>query len=151
MADLKITVDDSALRRALEVAPVRVMRDMNVSLRRTAVMTQRLFRTEMPVGATGSLRRGVQYNFSSLLSVAIYPTSRHAEYVEHGTKPHWTSVKNLERWAKMKGINPYAVQRGIARHGTRPQPFLHKVYEGAGAYGVKDMEMQINKTVNEVL
>lgn len=151
MADLKIKYDDTALRRALEIAPVRVMRDLNISLRRSAVMTQRLFRTEMPVGKTGSLRRSVNYNFSGLLNVTVYPTARHAEYVEFGTPPHWTSVKNLEPWAKMKGLNPYAVQRGIAKHGTRPQPFLHRVYLGAEAYALKDMEMQINKTINEVL
>ena len=43
----------------------------------------------------------------------------YAPYVEADTRPHWTSVKYLVDWAHRHNINPYALQRKIARYGTK--------------------------------
>lgn len=48
----------------------------------------------------------------------------YSAYVEFGSKPHWTSIKNLEGWAKRHGIPAGAVQYSIATKGTRAQPFM---------------------------
>jgi hypothetical protein len=151
MANLSITVDSSDLRRALQIAPREIVLSINTSLRRSSVFTQRKFRQVLPVGTSGGLRRSVQYGFKSMTEVEIEPKAKHAPYIEYGTRPHWTSVKNLESWARSKCINTYAVQRRIAKHGTRPQPFLHTVLTSADQFAGDDMTKSINKTVDRVL
>lgn len=44
--------------------------------------------------------------------------------VEFGTRPHWPPVSALAGWARRHGTNPYAVAAGIAKHGTKAQPFM---------------------------
>ena len=81
----------------------------------------------------------------------VEPEAKYADYVEKGTKPHWTSVHNLERWANLKGINPYALQHSIATHGTKAHPFEEKVYRRAVEFATQDMQNQLNKTIRETI
>lgn len=148
---MSITVDDKLLRQALRKAPRHMVLAINRSLRRSAVYTQRRFREELPVGATGQLRRSVRYLFRSMTEVNIHPAAKQAVFIEYGTRPHWTSVKNLEKWANQRGISPYAVQRGIAKHGTKAQPYLHKVHASADGYAGTDMSRSLEKAIDEVL
>ncbi|MDY6834333.1 MAG: HK97 gp10 family phage protein [Chloroflexota bacterium] len=55
----------------------------------------------------------------------------YAQAVEFGTKPHWTSVKNLEGWARRHHVNPYAVQQAIAKRGTPPHKMFSKGWKSA--------------------
>ena len=53
-------------------------------------------------------------------------------YVEFGSAPHWTSVENLKKWAKDKLGDEnaaYALQKYIAKYGTKPHPFIRKVID----------------------
>jgi len=54
----------------------------------------------------------------------VGPSARWGLYVERGTRPHWPPIAALIGWARRHGVSPYAVQRGIARRGTRARPFL---------------------------
>lgn len=61
----------------------------------------------------------------------IYASADHALSVEFGSKPHWTSARNLKKWAgdKLGDENlAYAVQKSIARKGTKAQPFLRPAF-----------------------
>ena len=52
--------------------------------------------------------------------------------VEFGSAPHWTSVDNLKKWAKDKLGDEkaaYALQRHIAKFGTKPRPFIRETLE----------------------
>lgn len=149
--NIKFKVDDKAVRKALSVAPRAIVEAINLSLRRTAVYTQRCFRQNMPAGTTGNLRRSVTYKFLNKVTVQVEPSAKYADYVEHGTRPHWTSVRNLERWANLKGINPYALQHSIAKHGTRPHPYLHKTTEQASSFLQHDLPFHINDVIERYL
>ena len=61
----------------------------------------------------------------------------YAPFVEEDTRPHWTSVKNLELWARYHGVNPYALQAAIARRGTRGK---HMFQRGLLAWTFSRME-----------
>ena len=71
--------------------------------------------------STGRLIRGVsskvvKRGFASWAAVGtdvVYGSA-----LEHGTDPHWAPIRDLERWAKQRGLNPYAVQRNISGEGT---------------------------------
>jgi hypothetical protein len=59
----------------------------------------------------------------------VGPSLRYGAYVERGTRPHWPPRAPLEGWARRHGVPVYAVQRAIARRGTRARPFLVPAYE----------------------
>lgn len=152
--NIRIQVDDKQLRQALRIAPNRIVNAMHVSLNRSAVQTQRYFReqiTENESIHTGELRRSVHFHFLNKLNVVIEPEAKYADFVEKGTRPHWTSVRNLERWARFRGINPYVLQHSIARKGTKAHPFEKKVADKTVRFAQRDMQQQLNKTIKEVL
>ena len=152
--NVKIQVNDKELRQALRVAPNRIINAMHTSLTRSAVQTQRYFREEITNNGsihTGELRRSVHFGFKDKLSVVIEPEAKYADYVENGTKPHWTSVRNLESWAKFRGINPYVLQRSIARKGTKAHPFEQRTAQRATVFATKDMQQQLDKSMKEIL
>jgi HK97 gp10 family phage protein len=49
--------------------------------------------------------------------------------VEFGRGPHYVSPKELEPWAKSKGLNPYAVSKSIFKKGTKGQHFFKKALD----------------------
>lgn len=53
----------------------------------------------------------------------------YAAAVEFGSRPHWAPIEPLKVWARRHGANAYAVQRAIARRGTRAQPYLVPAFE----------------------
>ena len=56
---------------------------------------------------------------------------RYAASVEFGSVPHWAPIGPLKLWAKRKLGDEgaaYAVQKTIAKKGTKPQPFLRPAY-----------------------
>ena len=148
---IHINVDSRGVKTALAKAPEQIVNAINLGLRETAVMSQRYYRQNMPVGATGFLRRSTTYSFLNRVTVKVEPYAQYADYVEYGTKPHWTSVHNLERWANLKGINPYALQRSIAYHGTKPHPFQQKTYEQTASYASEALHRRVGQAVERIL
>lgn len=75
----------------------------------------------------GTLKGSIQTSLGigpGELGAIVKTGTNYAAAVHEGSKPHWTSVRNLEDWARRKGISPYVVQRAIARRGTKAQPFM---------------------------
>ena len=134
MSFLHIKVESEAVQKAIRQAPESALQHIHNALKETAVESQRFYRQNMPAGATGYLRRSTQFRFLNRVTVKVEPMAEYADYVESGTRPHWTSVHNLERWANLRGINPYALQHSIARHGTRPHPYQDKTYYQTARY-----------------
>jgi hypothetical protein len=64
-------------------------------------------------------------------SLKIY-MAQYALSLEFGARPHWTSVDNLKKWAKDKLGDEnaaYALQKHIAKFGTKPHPFIRETLE----------------------
>jgi len=75
----------------------------------------------------GELRRSIRGSIKNE-ELLIYMVG-YAINVEFGSKPHWTSVDNLKKWAKDKLGDEklaYALQRHIAMYGTKPHPFIRE-------------------------
>jgi hypothetical protein len=148
---LHIDVNAQNLRKAVSIAPERIVNAMHDSLARSAAYAQRMYTLRMPVGVTSNLRNSVQFKWNHKLSVTVGPTAKYAEYVEFGTRPHWTSVHNLEAWARLRGINPYALQRSIALHGTKPNPYNEWVAINTAKWATTDMSNTLKKTIKEII
>lgn len=78
-------------------------------------------------GLRGSIRKSV-----SGLTGEVVAGSKHAIFIEEGTRPHFPPVAPLERWATRKlgssGLG-FVVARKIAREGTKAQPFMSPAAE----------------------
>lgn len=89
----------------------------------------------------GELKRKITNTYKGRKTRFLSTVRSNAQYsraVEYGSRPHWTSVTNLEGWAYRHGISPYAVQYKIAKHGTPEQPFMFPAYlEHAPKYVLK--------------
>ena len=155
--NIRIQVDDKQLRQALRIAPNRIINAMHKSLTNTAIETQNNFKIEIRKNGsinTGRLWQKIPYVFHNKLSVTVGPSMPYAIFVEKGTKPHWTSVRegtSLRDWADKKKINPYALQRSIARKGTKAHPFEKKVADKTVRFAQRDMQHQLDKTIKEIL
>lgn len=147
---MAVVVDDKEWQEALTKAPELCVDYLHNTLKRTAIQGERYFRKNMPAGTTGMLRKSTTHTFHNKLEVSVGPTAKHAIFVENGTKPHWTSVKNLEKWANLRGINPYALQRGIAKHGTKAQPFLEDTAQQVETFAESELNKQMNAFVERV-
>lgn len=76
----------------------------------------------------------------------LKPIINYGVFVEEGTKPHWTSVKNLIPWAHRHGMNPYAVQRAIAKRGTKGAHMFQEGLENSGA----SIEVRLSLMASEI-
>lgn len=142
--DVRIVFDDKKVRAMLSIAPERVAQTVHSLLEKVGIMGMSEMRQQTGVGVTGDLRRGEHYFFSGSAEVTIEPTADYAQDVEKGTVPHWVSVAQgtpLYRWAMQKGINPYAVQKSIAKKGTKAHPFLQPTFD--------IIEPKANRTFND--
>lgn len=129
-----ISADSALVQAMLRKAPEQTQATIKELLNVSGTVTMGLMRMNAPAGATGDLRRGIRYYFKDSETVAVEPVASYATSVEKGSAPHWVSAKagtSLWRWATQKGIPVYAVQRSIAKKGTKAHPFMQPTYEQA--------------------
>ena len=66
------------------------------------------------------------------LEVQVGTNSKYAKPVEFGSRPHTPPIKEIQAWAKRKGLPPEAagaIYWSITHHGTRAHPFLFPAFE----------------------
>jgi len=149
-----VTVDDLKVRQLFERAPAVVTRRIRTLVEAAAIDVQREMRIAAPTAVTGQLRGSIRYVVSPLqVQAIIKPESQYAIDVETGTKPHAVSVAPgtpLLAWAKLKGINPYALKASIMRKGTKPHPFVRPTYEKMKPLVEASIAMGMTKLVEEL-
>jgi hypothetical protein len=109
---------------------------------------------DMGISVDGDLIKSVTHEVKQVLTRwtgTVGPNIRYALWVHEGTKPHWAPIKPLVEWVRKKGIvgryntktrkrlggkaktasedmsAARAIQRSIAKRGTRGKPFLRIV------------------------
>jgi HK97 gp10 family phage protein len=149
---ISIDVDSRQVQMMLKVAPDKVNDRLKRVLNVVAIETQREMRIAAPVAVTGDLRQSVKWDVTGL-TATIGPTAKHAEFVEKGTRPHWTSARpgsSLYKWASLKGISPYAVQRSIALKGTKAHPFVEPTHTLMEPRIIRRFDSEIEKLTSEL-
>lgn len=153
MPELSFYIDDAAVRRTFTLYPEASARKLNQLIEGGAVDVQRAIRIAAPVH-DGRYRQSVGYSLNrAKFQATVGPSVKYAEPVEKGSRPHWVSVKrgsSLRKWADDKGINPYAVQRSIARKGTRAQWIVRDVYRDKKPEVIRDVVGGFARFVSEV-
>lgn len=110
------------LAGAARIVSAEEQRAMTTSLLLVEASARRNARTDTRQLMNSIVSR--QRQVGSTLIGEVGPSARHGIYVERGTRPHWPPVAALVGWARRHGVSPYAVQRAIARRGTRARPFM---------------------------
>lgn len=129
MKTIKIEIEGlNKLKTAFRKSPEIVRDQIQKAITQSIFLVHREAKLEAPVGVTGHLRSRMGKQITPFRGV-IGPTVEYGLFVHEGTSPHWTSVKNLEKWANKKGINPFALQRSIARKGTKANPFMTRAVD----------------------
>lgn len=109
-----------------------VARNMVTAIKTCVTIVTIAAKFNAPV-STGALRRSVgsEVNEKEMFGrVGLdYPGKTYGKYVERGTSAHWVPIEAISRWSAQKGISAYAIQRSIARKGTKAHPFMIPAYE----------------------
>lgn len=94
-----------------------------------------LLEADMRRGAprdTGRLQGSINHTITGAganLTGKVGPSVAYGLFVEKGTRAHYPPVGAIRGWAGRHGMNPFALARGIARRGTRAQPFVMPALE----------------------
>lgn len=124
---MQITVRVTGLAEAeRKLGPQVLARPVRNWFERSTIAIQNEARERAPVD-TGRLRNNIMRQIDSSLVPrwGLVGTDVHySVYVHQGTRPHWPPIAPIRAWARRHRVNPYAVQRAIARRGTRARPFL---------------------------
>ena len=94
---------------------------------------------------SGKLKRSIKYKRNRDGAI-VFVGVPYGLFVHEGTKPHWPPVGALKAWADSKGISPYAVAHGIAKKGTKAQPFLRTAVEQTQ----KSLPLEIQRFVGNI-
>jgi len=92
----------------------------------------------------GTLQNSIQFTVEDNGDV-VFSMVGYAKWVEYGSKPHWTSIENLKKWARDKLGDEnaaYALQRHIAKNGTKPHPFIRVAF-------LEQLKIAITEAINE--
>lgn len=154
MSQVTISVDNREVREAVRKAPEIMTRGLRHLVEGNAIDVQGEIIRDAPVGVTGDYRRSVQYKIAPMaLEAEIMPAAKYAVPLEMGSRPHWVSVRpgtSLRTWAERKGIPPYAVQRSIARKGTKAHPIVKPVYDRMKPRVQRNFENGVNNLVEVI-
>lgn len=106
-----------------------------------------------PRGATGHMK-STKGTFAKKLDKNSYAVMMpfYTEALEKGTDHgKWISMRHrkLTMWARMHGINPYALRTHIMNEGTKPHPFTARVIQSEVKRLKKTVEKEINKSIKK--
>jgi len=122
------------IREVFRKFPLIANEEIQSGLERAGKLVTRIEKQEVPIGVTNQLRQSIGMRLIPN-NVTIAPNKNYAINVHEGTRPHFVPVNNprdpLRIWAIKKGLNPYAVQKSIAKKGTRPNPFVERTVSKA--------------------
>ena len=99
----------------------------NDAIKKSIINFQRTAIKETPVD-TGNMRTSYDTRFWHL-EWELRNTKEYGVFVHEPTRPHWTKAENLQGWADRHGIPVGAVQRSIAKKGTKGNPWMTRTLE----------------------
>lgn len=120
------------LNRALgRVSQPELSQRLRQTMKAATNITKQTARSLVPAD-TGALKRSISdeviYRGGTDIEGVVEPKERYAMPVEKGARPHFVPVGSLERWAKKRGINPWALAMSISKKGTKAQPYIEPTF-----------------------
>ncbi len=122
----------------------RFYKVMNRSIKKAIIFLRGEATKETPMWVAGDLRRWYREKFKNLEG-KLYNIRKYWYFVHEGTRPHWTSIRNLDDWARIRWIPVRALQISIARKGTKANPFMTKTIEKSEKKVIRIIDKEISK------
>lgn len=136
MADIKVSIRIEGLDEVQERLQYESLIAPSVErlLKRAALTIEGAAKGLAPVD-TGRLRASITSVVEPDRAV-VAPAVFYGAYVEFGTRPHWPPLAALQPWASRHGFpmgspGAFLVARAIARHGTKPHPYMRPAAENS--------------------
>jgi hypothetical protein len=107
--------------------PVNFLNAVNTAIKKAIIFIEWEAKKNTPVWVSWTLRNAYRTKFSPL-KWELYNIEKYWLYVHEWTKPHWVWIKNIQKWADVKWINPYVLQRSIAKKWTKANKWMDKTY-----------------------
>ena len=131
--EIRVRIEDEVVRRAL-ADPELVAGPIRRFLNKSALVVEAGAKERSPVD-TGRLRSSITHQVASA-EATVGTRLIYAPWVEFGTKPHWPPMRAMQPWAKRHGfpagkVGAFLVARAIAKHGTKPQPYLRPALQAS--------------------
>jgi len=120
--DYQISMNVAEIKHMFDMAPNITREEVGGAVKKGTLVTMRNVMKESPVD-TGRNRSAVNAEVTSSQG-KILPGTKYTKYIEFGTKgPRKPPpLRAIQVWAKRHGIPAGALQRSIARKGTKPNP-----------------------------
>lgn len=152
--NISVDIDTSQLRQAFSKAPIVVGGKINVWVHKTAFMTEREVKQQIPPNVdTGQLQNSVHV-IPGNMRAEVKPMSKHAIYVHEGRRPGSMPPSGegtqLNRWATKRGLNPFLVARSIGRKGTKANPFMDNAYRIVKPRAERDAKILLDGIVRGI-
>jgi len=126
----------SMIRELFRQFPIVANEEIQKGLEKAGKLVTKTEKEEVPIGVSGQLRQSIAMRLVPN-NVTIAPNKNYAFSVHEGSRPHFVPVNNprdpLRIWAIKKGLNPYAVQKSIAKKGTKPNRFVERTVDKSEA------------------
>lgn len=108
--------------------------ELKKGIKQAGVIALENEKKEAPVGVSGYLRKSIRMRLENgglraVIQPGLSEKVEYAEVVHEGGKPRYVSVRKgsaLRLWAERRGINPYALQKSIAKHGTKANKYVER-------------------------
>ncbi len=157
---------DEALIGQWAQAPQIVQEEMNAAMAEVTALLEREVKEKTPSSAPSGDLGGASGLKGSIISeqsvgpegvIGMVGSPRaYAIPVELGTKPHWAPIQPLKDWVRVKfnvseekEVNSiaYAIQGGIAQHGTRAFGMFHRTF----AHRAHDIEARFAQARDRIV
>lgn len=102
---------------------------VNMAIDRSLVRILGQEKLEAPVD-TGNLRDNWTVKMGRFQG-SLESNVPYSVFVQTGTRPHFPPVDAIAPWAIKRGIPPFALALAIAKHGTKPNPFMTRAIKTA--------------------
>lgn len=159
---LELTIEASALQRALLASPRALERHLDRAIGRVTQEIARDARIKAPK-AFSTLTNSIRGFRPSTSEGIVAPGVDYARLVEEGTEgggDRLPPTRNLLDWVKVKGISPndpdmtqedlaFAIARSIAVKGTPAQPYLRPALEENRARAERLISRAIDDALRE--
>ena len=129
--DITIELDLRAFQARIANAPTLLAGAKTRLLTAWAISVEAEAKTRAPVD-TGRLRASLTHEVLAE-SASAGTNVVYAPFVEFGTRPHFPPLGAIAGWAGHHGMSAGALAWAIAKHGTKPHPYLIPAFQTVNA------------------
>lgn len=148
---LRVTGFEPLYRRYTS-APQIIMQNLSPAVTRIVIFGEKLAK-QLVAKDTRNLARSITHRVESGVGRVrgVWGTSVfYGPYVEKGTRPHFPPPGALAGWARRHDTDPWAVAKGIAKNGTKAQPFMKPSFDQTRPKAMQELRTAAQRAFRQI-